>query len=344
MKSSRHRSVNRGKAAGLPVAALAVALISATAHAADAPTLDLPLACTLGRDCYVQQYVDRKPGPGAADWHCGLLAYDGHKGTDFALRDLRAMRRGFAVLAAAAGRVLRVRDGMADAGLARGAGAVAGRECGNGVVLDHGGGWQSQYCHLRRGSVAVQPGQRVAAGARLGLVGLSGETAFPHVHFELRHQGETIDPFDGAPMAAPCGASRRALWRQPFAYHPGGVISAGFAGRAPTLAGARAGAYDDVALAADAKVLVAWVRFYGVRRGDRIAIRVTGPDGRRLVEQTGEPIPRPQAERFRFAGARRHAAAWPAGTYRATFRLLRDDSGRPQSVATAERRVTVRAR
>ena len=41
---------------------------------------------------------------------------------------------------------------------------------GNGVVIDHGGGWISQYSHLRSGSVRVHPGDRVSAGQPLGLV------------------------------------------------------------------------------------------------------------------------------------------------------------------------------
>ncbi len=320
-------------------------LSTAAARAAGAPTLDLPIACTLERDCYVQNYVDHDTGPGAADYHCGRLTYDGHKGTDFAVRDLAAMRRGFAVLAAAAGRVLRIRDGMPDAAVTgqRAAGAaVAGRECGNGVVIGHGDGWETQYCHMRSGSIAVQPGQRVVAGAHLGLVGLSGETAFPHVHFELRHAGAVVDPFDGAPMTAPCDALRHSLWRRPIAYHPSGAISAGFAAGRPSFAGARAGNYDAAVLPADAPALVAWVRFYGVRRGDRIAIGIAAPDRHALLTVTGDPLPRDQAEHFQFAGARRHTARWPAGTYRGEFRLLRPETGAVRTVVRAGVRIEVR--
>jgi D-3-phosphoglycerate dehydrogenase len=66
---------------------------------------------------------------------------------------------------------------MPDTGLR---GEIAGRECGNGVVIAHEDGWETQYCHMRRGSVAVQPGERVARGQTLGLVGcgrIGGATA-----------------------------------------------------------------------------------------------------------------------------------------------------------------------
>jgi murein DD-endopeptidase MepM/ murein hydrolase activator NlpD len=124
-----------------------------------------------------------------------------------------------AMVAAAAGRVLRVRDGMADR-LAGGvlSAAVRKRECGNGLAVDHGDGLETQYCHLLAGSMAVKPGDRVARGARLGQVGTSGMADFAHLHFRVRRGGAIVDPFtsqrpDGtcrAPPATPAIAS--GLW------------------------------------------------------------------------------------------------------------------------------------
>ncbi|MEU6061089.1 M23 family metallopeptidase [Streptomyces sp. NPDC047097] len=56
---------------------------------------------------------------------------------------------------------------------------------GNHVVLDLGGGTYAAYAHLRRGSVAVRPGERVAAGQRIGRCGNSGNSTEPHLHFQL---------------------------------------------------------------------------------------------------------------------------------------------------------------
>ena len=81
------------------------------------PHLALPLDCTLGESCFIQNYVDDDPGPGAADFTCGALTYDGHKGTDFALTSIAAMEAGVTVRAAAPGVVRGVRDGMPDTGL-----------------------------------------------------------------------------------------------------------------------------------------------------------------------------------------------------------------------------------
>ena len=58
------------------LAAAALALPAASGWAA--PSLSLPLACDIGTACIVQNYVDRDAGPGARDYRCGFLAYDGH--------------------------------------------------------------------------------------------------------------------------------------------------------------------------------------------------------------------------------------------------------------------------
>ena len=93
---------------------LGLVLLVAAAKAEDLPSFGLPIRCSLGTDCWVQNYVDHDSGPGAADFTCGHLTYDGHNGTDIRLADYAAMRRGVPVLAAAAGTVLRIREGMDD--------------------------------------------------------------------------------------------------------------------------------------------------------------------------------------------------------------------------------------
>ena len=129
------------------------------------PELGLPLACQLGQDCFIQQYVDTQEGPGAQDYTCGPLSYDGHKGTDIRVRDLPAMEAGVPVLAAAAGVVKGIRDGEPDIRVSeRGLDQVKGKEAGNGVVIDHGNGWETQYSHLKQRSVRVKLGDRVEAG------------------------------------------------------------------------------------------------------------------------------------------------------------------------------------
>jgi murein DD-endopeptidase MepM/ murein hydrolase activator NlpD len=63
---------------------------------------------------------------------------------------------------------------------------------GNLVVLQHGLGMTSWYAHLSR--IGVRRGACVAAGARIGRVGSTGESTGPHLHFELRLRGAAVDP------------------------------------------------------------------------------------------------------------------------------------------------------
>jgi murein DD-endopeptidase MepM/ murein hydrolase activator NlpD len=71
---------------------------------------------------------------------------------------------------------------------------IAGDEggYGNAVVLDHGDSLATLYGHMV--AVAVVPGQQVAAGDVIGYVGSTGLSTGPHLHFEVRLHGATIDP------------------------------------------------------------------------------------------------------------------------------------------------------
>src|SRR5690349_18495177 len=105
-------------AAGFILAALfAPAALRAQAPAqapSGAPTLRWPVACEIGRTCEVQHYVDHDRGPGVADYRCGHRTNDKHDGTDIRLVDTALQKAGVDVLAVAAGRVIAVRDGVAD--------------------------------------------------------------------------------------------------------------------------------------------------------------------------------------------------------------------------------------
>lgn len=304
-----------------------VTLLPAFALAQGPPSLSVPMACELGRACVVQNYVDHRPGPGARDYRCGFLSYDGHKGTDIRVIDSAAFGSGVAVVAAAPGRVRAVRDGMPDVSV-RSAGkeAVAGREAGNSVVIEHGGGWETQYAHLRLGSVAVRAGDTVGRGQRLGLAGLSGHTEFPHLHFEVRHQGKTVDPFVGLEAGEACVLGRTPLWQgsdlAALAYVPTGQLDAGISAAPPVL---RDGSVDRDRTAlpdATAPAIVFWVHVYGAQAGDLEQIRLIAPGGRVLAERRA-PIPGNRAQWLAYAGKRRGETPWPPGTYRGEYVLLR---------------------
>jgi len=64
---------------------------------------------------------------------------------------------------------------------------------GNHVILDLGGGRYAMYAHLAPGSVTVQVGDRVRAVDKLGLLGNSGNTTGPHLHFQISDRPSTLD-------------------------------------------------------------------------------------------------------------------------------------------------------
>jgi murein DD-endopeptidase MepM/ murein hydrolase activator NlpD len=66
------------------------------------------------------------------------------------------------------------------------------RGYGSVVILDHGEGITTLYGHLA--TIRVQSGETVPAGAVIGTIGRSGNATTHHLHFELRVDGEAVDP------------------------------------------------------------------------------------------------------------------------------------------------------
>ncbi len=315
----------RRLAAGLALAVAALAVAHTPAQAKDLH-LALPLECVLGETCFIQNYVDADPGPGARDFACGTMSYDGHKGTDFALPSRAALAAGVAVRAAAPGVVRAVRDGMPDTGLdGTPPEQLDGKDCGNGVVIAHGDGWESQYCHLKQGSIAVRRGDRVAAGRVLGEVGYSGRTEMPHLHLSLRKDGAVVDPFnpEGRNICADgAAAPAQDLWQAPIGYEPAGVIAVGAAPEVPAYAAIKAGTAHHPTLPPDAPALVGWAYTFGTRPGDVVEITLTAPGGAPFHSRE-ITIERPTAQMFRASGKRRVDGLWPSGLWRVTATLRR---------------------
>ncbi|MEL6614998.1 MAG: M23 family metallopeptidase, partial [Bacteroidota bacterium] len=145
----------------------------------------------------ISNYVDLDVSGGLQDWSCGQKTYNGHNGTDiflwpfsWALMDANRVE----VVAAAAGTIASKQDGNGD------------RQCtwenappGNGIVILHDDGSQALYWHFRTNSITSKSvGERVEVGEYLGLVGSSGTSTGPHLHFEVWDaSGNVVDPYEG---------------------------------------------------------------------------------------------------------------------------------------------------
>lgn len=141
------------------------------------------------------------------DYTCGTRTYDtangyNHAGTDYFLWPFpwRAMDEGaVSVVAAADGVIVGRADGNPDRA------CVMSNLPWNAVYVRHDDGSIAWYGHLKRGSVTdKQTGDSVVAGEYLGLVGSSGSSSGPHLHFELHDAtGRVIDPRHGDCNAEP---------------------------------------------------------------------------------------------------------------------------------------------
>lgn len=105
-------------------------------------------------------------------YHPVLKKYKGHTGVDIPAPS------GTSILAAAKGTVI-----------------IAGWQTGfgNTVIIDHGGGIATLYGHASK--VLVRKGQSVNTGDLIAKVGSTGWSTGPHLHFEIRKNGNPIDPF-----------------------------------------------------------------------------------------------------------------------------------------------------
>jgi hypothetical protein len=277
-----------GAGTGMAEIRAEVGAVSATVAVRVAQALDLlvPIEGQVGVDYYLNHYVAHDgPEGDPVDFQCGMKAPAGHTGTDFALSDLEAMRGGVVVRAAAPGTVTEVHDGEPNFSI-----HIDPDTPPNRVVVDHGDGLRTVYENLWYETIQVEQGDAADAGEPLGLVGSSGGSWIPHLHFEVRLHERVIDPYSG-----PC-ASSLDQWAVPMAYEDGFEVLR-----------ARVSDYQlqtaphfavDVPAAADTifagRNFVAWVQELNAEVLSRSRIRI--------LDSTG--LVRREADQIRFTGPR----------------------------------------
>lgn len=320
----------------------AASLASGSAGArAEMPKLALPLDCDPGKTCFVQKYVDVDPGPEFQDYLCGHASDPGHTGIDFRLLNVGAAS-GVVVKAAAPGSVLKTREGVEDKIVQSDeeAKAVSSYGLGNAVIIDHGEGWQTIYGHMRKGSLKVRSGDRIEAGTVLGEIGLSGLTAYAHVHFEVRHDGKVVDPYTGATESTTCAtdstkATEATLWAPEVlaatASNDSQILDVGFAGAPVTPADLEVGLKPEATAGPTSPGLVFFARAMNMREGDQMRFLLEGPEGWGQ-EHAMPPLDRWKATYVGFAGKKLKQDRWPVGHYTGRVEIYR--GGRV--VATAE--------
>lgn len=301
--------------------ALFLLLLPATARAQEM-SFGWPANCTPGTDCWVINHMDHDPAPRSiADYNCGGLTYDGHDGTDIGIAD-RSVQ--VDVLAAADGVVKKTRNDQRDHDGGRQntePSRLTRTECGNTVLLEHGNGWRSFYCHMREGSVTVQEGQTVSKGEKLGEIGQSGLADFPHVHLEILKGKDSIDPFSGDGLNDACGTGGAGLWDTPVGYDPVMLYASGFATATPVYETMVKQVQSPQHIASNAPFLFFWFLGIGAEAGDKMRLEIREPSGR-LIAQSDALQPRRQIRMMRYVGIP-NKARLRKGLYRGSALLVR---------------------
>lgn len=217
MESIHVHPANQGRAAHRAACSVFVVLfgllLAASTALAQLPSLELglPVEGELGKDVYIINYVDHEADTGAIrDYMCGRQTYDGHDGTDFAVKSFRHMDSGVHVIAAAPGRVIALVDTLFD----RNKRVNRSLGFGNYVAVEYPGGYVLYYAHLKRGSARVKVGEAIKKGQRLGLIGSSGTSEDPHLHFEV---WQRVDAFQGACLPRPLKWQEQPTYQTEFA-------------------------------------------------------------------------------------------------------------------------------
>ncbi|MGA5869248.1 peptidoglycan DD-metalloendopeptidase family protein [Streptomyces cinereoruber] len=200
--------------------------------------------------------------------------------------------------------------------------ALSGGPYGNHITLNHGGGLTSLYAHLS--SMAVRPGQRVPQGMRIGAVGATGNTTGPHLHFEARRGGRTInpEPFLGyagggrpkphevfwvgerGPELMQAGSGGARVWDSRTSMRMAAGVAMDATASKVAAAAARAASTAVAPAGAGAQAGAAGG---GLQAGDRLALRIDGHEFTAVVETIadGRVAAYDQAQAMRATAGRR---------------------------------------
>lgn len=295
-------------------------------------SLALPVDCTIGVECFIQNYFDHGKNGIFRDYKCGYLSYPNHHGTDFRVPHLSTSLTRTKVLAAAKGTVLATRNGEPDLPISvRGKEKTAGKEAGNSVLIDHGDGWMTQYSHLKENSIQVKRGQSVSQGEVLGLIGESGNAEFPHVDFSVRYKGEKIDPFFPYKKEVSCDEMAVAdpnLWNESartiLSYTPTGALQAGFSNSIPSRIEVESSDKTIPVATIALGPLVYWVELFGLQNNDQWEIKLWGNNPNKPLVVYSQVISGNKAVYIAAAGKKNMGTRWPTGIYIGEFKLKRN--------------------
>ncbi|MDX1939701.1 MAG: peptidoglycan DD-metalloendopeptidase family protein [Saprospiraceae bacterium] len=258
------------------------------------PLLQWPLDRNLYQGLFFMMHYDNNKSAGTMqDYRCNdQYVYDGHTGTDITAYNFRLMDEGIAILAAGDGVVGWEQHDQFDRNYWPPYQGEA-----NGLNILHSGGLLTEYWHLRTNSVAVKIGEQVKAGQFLAMVGSSGATPIPHLHFEIKDRvGNTSNFVSRDPFHGVCGSPSGA-WANSYHY-PGDtalrILDADIFNNFSIVGNEANNFFGETALkdrpirpriyGANESKLGFWVAFQG-SPNERYLVQVYRPDGSLFIQQ-----------------------------------------------------------
>ncbi len=152
-----------------------------------------PVQGAAGKVWVTNNYTDLDPSSQKKDYKGAVgpaaMNYDGHRGYDICVSSFREMDGNVVpARAAAPGKVIEVDDDNFDRN-------TSCTGTWNYVLVEHSNGFVSYYGHLKKGSAKVKVNDIVTTGQSLGIIGSSGCSTNPHLHFEVHNcDNEWVEP------------------------------------------------------------------------------------------------------------------------------------------------------
>ncbi len=278
--------------------------------------LSFPVACSLMNNCWITNHVDLdRKADFAEDYMCGSKTTDGSNSTHISLGSLSAAKDNIPVIATADGQVTIAQNNTGF--------------CGTRVLIDHGGGWESNYCHLSAKNLFVKEGQRIKKNQIIGTIGTTGKTDWPHLSYALLRNGMVFDPFSGRTNLEGCRPNSAPLWSEKMnpLYEPAQVTSIGFDVGYINGDAIKNGAIKSAtAIDSNTPQLSLWALMMNVQKDDIIEIQIIEPSGRFLKEQA---ITVKQNSKYFpiYLSTLRNNFIWDKGVYKGVMTITRNVNG-----------------
>lgn len=299
-----------------------------------APELKWPVHCDIGETCFITTLFDHGRGvdasglPVVLDYTGGTRSVNDYYGTQIQIYNSSIANNGAEVLSAADGTVVSVRDKLpSDPYAITVLGTRLRHSVGNSVVVDHGGGWETQYSGLMQDSVPVKLGDKVKAGTVLGKIERLATQNYPSMQFVVRYKSLPVDPFVGRYTGAyHKNITRAPLWKDTFEQiaftRDVGLIATGFSKEVPVLEKVKRSMVEETYLRTDDDQVLFWSYLFGLKVGDHVNLALYNPQGR-VVARHEETLVRPQERYFAYVGRKAETEGLPVGVYRGSVTVKR---------------------